>query len=307
MSHDRLPESVRGRVKLLFEDTQLNATVAVNAYRSLTLRTSPDALVVAFSESVHALAPMANRSKTPLIGCAPTREFLRDRPFTFRHWTDPESMSPLLVDEILRQGKRELGLVFSEHPAMADYARYFEGYAKSRGVEFTMIASVLPNDTDFRSIATQIASKKPHGVVYFLLPPQPSQFAKQFRALDSATPLFAFINTESEGEVAAASGALEGVVYVGPTFSETFIQEFKARHQGSYPEICSGNFYDIVQMLGQAAVANKCSAESLREFISGLRMFDGVAGKYGITAAREFALNVELRTVRSGTFAKYTP
>lgn len=307
MSHEKLPEEARKRVRLLFEDTQLNASVAVSAHRSLALREHIDALVVSFAESVQALAPIADRSKTPLIGCAPTRNFLRGRPFTFRHWTDPESMSPLLVDELLRQGKRELGLVYSEHPAMTDFAAYFQKYASSRGVQFTMVSSVLPSDTDFRGIATQIAAKKPHGVVYFLLPPQPSQFAKQYRALDSATQLYSFINTESEGEVLAARGALEGVIYVGPTFTERFIKEFKERHQGSYPEICSGNFYDIVQMLGQAALAGKCSGEGLREFISGLKSFEGVAGSYGITPEREFTLTVELRTVRGGTFVKYRP
>jgi branched-chain amino acid transport system substrate-binding protein len=307
MSHENLPELVRQKVTLLFEDTQLNASVAVNAHRALTLRARPDVVVVAFAESINALAPIAERSKTPLIGCGPTRDFLRDRPFTFRHWTDPESMSPLLVDELLRQGKRELGLVYSEHPAMSDFAQYFEKYARSRGLKFSMISSVLPNDTDFRGIATQIVSKKPQGVVYFLLPPQPSQFAKQYRALDSSTPLFAFINTESEGEVAAASGALEGVVYVGPKFSDEFIQEFSNRHQGSYPEICSGNFYDIVQMLGQASEAGKCSGDDLREFIGSLKSFDGVAGKYGISETREFTLSVELRTVGGGRFEKYRP
>lgn len=307
MLHEKLPEAARKRVRLLFEDTQLNAAVAVIAYRSLTLRENPDVLIVSFAESVQALAPLADRSRTPLIGCAPTRDFLRGRPFTFRHWTDPESMSPLLVDEVLRQGKRELGLVYSEHPAMADFASFFQKYASSRGLQFTMVSSVLPSDTDFRGIATQIAAKKPHGVVYFLLPPQPSQFAKQYRALDPTTQLYAFINTESENEVESASGALEGVIYVGPKFTESFIQEFKDRHQGSYPEICSGNFFDIVQMLGQAALAGKCSGDSLRDFIGALDSFEGVAGRYGISASREFTLNVELRTVRRGTFVKYRP
>jgi hypothetical protein len=92
---------------------------------------------------------------------------------------------------------------------------------------------------------------------------------------------------------------------VGPKFSDNFIQEFKERHQGGYPEICSGNFYDIVQMLGQAAAAGSCSGESLRAFIQGLKSFNGVAGSYGISDTREFKLNLELRTVRDGTFVKY--
>lgn len=306
MSLEKLQPEVQQRLKLVFEDTQLNATVAVKAYKALSYRQHIDIAVVAFSESVNAIAPIADRAKIPMIGLAPTREFLHERPFTFRHWTDSESMSPLLVDQILSQGKRDLGLVFSEHPAMMEFARYFQAYASTRGLRFSAVVSVLPGDTDFRAIATQVASKKPDGVVYFLLPPQPSQFTKQYRSVDKRTQFFSFINTESEGEVAAAAGAMEGVIYVGPEFSESFIAEFKRRHNGGFPEIFSGNFYDIVQMLGSATLAGRCSGDDLREFLGQLRSFHGVVGDYGVSEQREFGVNVELRTVRDGTFVKYT-
>jgi ABC-type branched-subunit amino acid transport system substrate-binding protein len=306
MSHEKLPSPIKSKVKLIFEDTQLNATVAVNAYRSLSLRDKPSVIVTSFAESTNAIAPLADRAKIPFIGCSPTRDFLHGHPFTFRHWTDPESMSPLLVDEIVRLGKRKISVVFSEHPAMTEFAKYFQAYATPRGITFTSVSSLLPGDTDFRAISTQIISKKPDGVVYFLLPPQPSQFAKQLRALDPHVPLFSFVNTESEGEVAASAGAMEGVIYVGPRFSADFIEEFRARHNGGYPEICSGNFYDIIQMLGLAVRAGKCSREELREFIAGLTTFSGVAGDYGVSNEREFKLSVELRTIQRGTFVRKT-
>ncbi len=305
LSHKRLPEEARQRLTLVYEDTQLNASVAVTAHRALVSRAPIDALLVAFSESTHALAPLAEKSATPLIGCAPTREYLTGRQFVFRHWVDAESMSPLLLEELQRQGRRRLGLVYSEHPAQAEFARYFQSYARERGVEFVMVSSVLPNETDFRGIAAQIAGKQPDGVVFFLLPPQPSPFARQYRVLDRSTPLFAFINTESENEVRAAQGALEGVVYVGPQFSKSFVSDFSEQYGGNYPENCSGNFYDMVQMLGQAVQRNQCRGEQLREFLTGLTSFTGAGGTYGITPQREFRMPVELRTVHDGKFQKY--
>jgi ABC-type branched-subunit amino acid transport system substrate-binding protein len=307
MSYEKLSPEIQQRLKLIFEDTQLNAAVALSAYRSVTQRERVDVAVVSFAESVNAIAPIAEREKVPFIGCAPTRQFLRDRPFTFRHWTDPESMAPLLLSEIQRQGRGDLALVYLDHPAMTEYGIYFERYARERGVQFSMVSSVLPSDADFRALATKIVVKKPSGVVYFLLPPQTSQFTKQYRSIDKSTPMFSFINTESEGEVRAAAGAMEGVVYVGPKFSDEFIQEFKRRHQGGFPEICSGNFYDIVQMLAEALRVGACSGDKLREFLANLRSFRGVAGEYGVSAEREFKLNLELRTVRDGTFTRYEP
>jgi hypothetical protein len=100
---------------------------------------------------------------------------------------------------------------------------------------------------------------------------------------------------------------MEGVIYVGPKFSDAFIQEFKDRHQGGFPEICSGNFYDIVQMLGAAVRSGACSGDTLRAYLASLGSFEGVAGSYGVSASREFTLNLELRTVRNGTFVPYRP
>jgi branched-chain amino acid transport system substrate-binding protein len=302
LSHEKLPPEVRDRVKLVFEDTQMNATVAVGAYRALSTRQKLNAVVVAFAESSNALAPIVNKAGIPFIGCAPTHTFFKDRPFAFRHWTDAEHMSPPIVDELLRQERRVVGLVHSEHPAMSEFADYFKRYAESRGITFANVESILPSDTDFRGIAARTSSKKPDAVVYFLLPPQPSQFAKQYRVIDSQTPMFAFVNTESENEVEAAQGALEGVIYAAPRFIPSFVEDFSARYAGSYPEIYSGSFYDIIQMFGQAAQHGKCSPLELRDFLAGLKSFSGVAGEYGVTDGRDFQLQVELRTVKGGKF-----
>jgi branched-chain amino acid transport system substrate-binding protein len=304
LSGDMLPPEVRSRVHLVFEDTQMNPATAVSAYRALATRVKLNAVVVAFAESSNALAPIVNKAEVPFIGCAPTREFFKDRSFAFRHWTDAEHMSPPVVDELLKEGKRVVGLAFSEHPAMTDFAHYFKKYAESRGITFSSVESFLPSETDFKGISARISSKKPDAVVFFLLPPQPSQFAKQYRVIDSRTPFFSFVNTESENEVEAAQGALDGVVYAAPRFIPSFVQDFSARYGGSYPENCSGSFYDIVQILGQAALHGKCAPADLRDFLAGLKSFSGVAGTYGVTDDRDFQLSVELRTVKNGKFTQ---
>ncbi|MEN9846100.1 MAG: hypothetical protein RIS36_1247 [Pseudomonadota bacterium] len=307
MSYQTLSPEIQRRLKLIFEDTRLDATVALSAYRSVTNRERIDAAVVSFAESAAAIAPIADRERIPFIGCAPTRQFLRDRPFTFRHWTDAESMTPVLLEEIQRHGTNNLALVYSEHPAMTEFGTYFERYARERGLQFSMVSSVLPSDADFRALAAKMVAKRSGGVVYFLLPPQTSQFTRQYRSIDKSASMFSFVNTESEGEVRAAGGAMEGIVYVGPKFSEEFIREFKSQHQGGFPEICSGNFYDIVQMFAEALRVDACSGDKLREFLANLRTFHGVSGDYGVSDEREFKLNLELRTVRDGTFVRYHP
>lgn len=58
---------------------------------------------------------------------------------------------------------------------------------------------------------------------------------------------------------------------------------------------------------GGALRVGACSGDKLRDFLANLRSFRGVAGDYGVSAEREFKLNLELRTVRDGTFTRYEP
>jgi ABC-type branched-subunit amino acid transport system substrate-binding protein len=307
LAYEDLPEEIRRRMTLRFDDTQMKPAVAVNAFRAQMAKKRPDAVVVGLSESTNAVGPITGREKTVMFGIGPSRAFLENNPFAFRHWVDPEGMSPMLVSEILRQGIKKIAVLHSEHPAQAVFAAYFIPYANAHGLKVVSEASFNPEEVEFRGVISQILSKDPEAIVYFALPPQPSALTRQIRNVNRSLPLFAFINTESLTEIKNAQGAMNGVVYTGPAFSEEYIKRYAARFAGDYPEGVAGSFYDVTKILGKAVEANVCSGEELKGFLSGLKSFSGIAGSYGVNQSREFELPVELRTIRDNWIERYVP
>ena len=297
---DKLPAEVKGRMSMQFEDTQMKPAVAVNAFKSQFAKSRPDALIVGFSESTNAISPLAARERLVMFGIGPSRKFLDKNLFAFRHWVDPETMSPILLKEIKRKGLKRIGVIFSEHPAQAAFAEYFVPYVKKEGLEIVAQASILPEDSELRGVVSQVLGKKPDALVYFVLPPQPSILTKAVRTVNPTIPMYAFINTESLTEILNSQGAMDGVVYASPNFSKEFITEYASKYDGDYPEGLSGSFYDVVTILGKAVEQNICSGDGLRDYINGVTRFSGIAGTYGINQGREFEIPVKLKVIKNG-------
>jgi len=294
-----LPE-IKERLILKFEDTAMNPAKAVSSIKSLIEQDQIDLAVVTFAESVSAVMPIVERRRITTFTLTPIKSSVSGKKYSFRHWLGSESMAPVLVKEILKKGIRKVGIVFSEHPAMSDFATQFKKVAMASGVEILIESSVLPFDTDFRTTAALIASKKPQAIVYFLLPPQISIFAKQVSQFK--LPLYSFINTESLSEIQAANGSLEGVTYAGTKLDPEFVSKFKRKFNGDYPESYSGNLYDIVKIIGAALKANRCNSEEVHDFLETLTSFSGALGTYGVDREHEFNFPVVLKTISNGDF-----
>lgn len=297
---ESLSPDIRDRISLRVDDTQMKPAVAVNAFKSQISRGKPDVTLVAFSESTNAVSPIAAREGVVMIGIGPSRKFLDGNELAFRHWVDPEGMSPVLVKELKAKGYARVGVIYSEHPAQAEFARYFVPFARKEGLEVVVEASILPDELELRSVVSQVLSKKPDTIVYFVLPPQPSVLTKAIRSVNKKIPLHAFIYTESLTEIQNAAGAMEGVVYAAPAFSEDFQERYARKYQGDYAEGISGSFYDSILLLGHAAAANACTGVELQRFLSGVKSFTGIAGTYGVNETREFPIPVQLKTIQNG-------
>jgi ABC-type branched-subunit amino acid transport system substrate-binding protein len=81
MAHQDLPDQIRNRMTLRFDDTQMRAAVAVSAFKAALTKGKPDAVVVGFSESTNSVAPLAGKEHMVMLGVGPSRQFLLNNPF----------------------------------------------------------------------------------------------------------------------------------------------------------------------------------------------------------------------------------
>lgn len=301
LSHENLPDPVRGQITLRFEDTAMQASKAAPALQSLLTVPNLNVLITTYAETAAVAAPVVEREKIPGFLITPDRRPLEGKHYSFFHWVGGEEMGPVLAAELQRRGLKRIALIYSENPSQLSFERSFKPLLPDFGIELIHSVNVLPTETDLRSYLTSALRKQPDAIVYFMLPPQPSAFAKQLRQLNPRIPIFAFVNTESSSEVAAAKGDLEGTIYAGPKYSSTFVHDFQSKY-GHYPEGTSANVYDAIQMIGAALESGACSRAEIHSFIRSLKQFSGVFGRYGINDRNEFVLPVGLKQIKNGTF-----
>jgi ABC-type branched-subunit amino acid transport system substrate-binding protein len=303
LAREELPDELKSRIEILYEDTQMQPAAGLNAARRLISDPTMVALTGFGSETVSAISTSVEKSEIPGIFVTPDYRPIQGTRFLFRHWVDGKDMLPVLIPELRKRNINSVALVYSENPAMSGFGSLAESELPNQGFKLSYHYSVLPTETDFRTIASSIRKNKPDGVLFFFLPPQPSMFMKQFRLSNPHTPVFSFVNTENSHEVKAAAGALEGVIYPGPVFTEAFISKFENRF-GEFPEFASGNIYDIVKMYALAVQSNACTRSQFRDFIASITNFEGALGHYGITNGNDFRFPVKLKQIKNGRFVE---
>lgn len=306
LSVESLKPELRSRISLQFEDSEMKAASGFRAVQKLAADASVLGLTGFGSETVSASAEFLEKNKVPTIFATPDRSPLIGKQFVFRHWVDAIDMFPVLAPEMTLRGIKKIAVVYSEIPAMIGFGTHFISHAPSAGLTVTDTYNVLPNDTDFRSVATFALKGRPDAVIFFLLPPQVSLFMKQLRTVSPHIPVFSYLNTENSHEVKVANGAMEGIVYTGTAFSTGFTEAFKTRF-GEFPEFAAGNLYDIVRMYANALEAGACSREQVQEYIKKISNFSGVLGTYGIRDGNDFRLPVRLKIIQDGKFSLLKP
>jgi len=298
---EQLPKDLSERLSIIFEDTEMKPASGFRAVQKLLTVSSIVGLAGFGSETVGASADFIERKKIPGIFVTPDRKPIVEKKYLFRHWVDGDDMRGVITPELKRLGLSRISLIFSEIPAMAEFADNFTTHSSESGLKIVYSTNVLPSDLDFRTAVATMLKSKPDAIFFFLLPPQISVFMKQLRSIDSKIPVFTYINTENSKEILAANGSLEGVTYAGPKFEDKFVKLFSERFS-EYPEFASGNIFDIINIYAQALDQGACTAEEFRAKISTIENFTGALGTYGIVESNDFRFPVRLKQIKGGKF-----
>lgn len=294
------PES-RNKLGLFFEDDQLNGAKALTAFRAHA-NTGVDLLVLFGGQSGSALIPLLEKRKILSFTITAKQGLVEATQFAFRHWIDSETQAKLLVPALVSRQLGKVAVFVSTHEATLDMANKFEQQAAEENISIALREEYPPQDKDFRiPISKMKKAGSAEAIVLALLPGQLSAFLRQREELGVELPLYGFSTVENGAELEVAGEAMEGIVYVGPSYSSDFIKKY-IRKYGSYPEIAAGNAYDIVLMISQALDRGLRSADEISKYLRDLRKFHGTMGIYGAGDHNDFLLPGSLKTVREGRF-----
>lgn len=299
-------------VRVLFEDSQSNATVGVSGFKKLLDVNRAPATLVEFSPVVMACAPIANARKSVLLNCGAQTPKVREAgPFVFSAIPDANEEATQMADFASRtlHLKNIATFCINTETGVATTDVFVKAFMRLggniRGQERHEQGS-----SDFRPQLSTLRSLSPQGVYMVSLTRESALILKQAAELGFKTQWLSYTSFQGEDILKVAREGGEGVVYTYPKFDPQASEQAKAfeasyyRKFSQHPEVYAATFYDGVYALKNAIEKSGASGEAIRE---GLRVggYHGIAGPIDFRGSNWVSKPLDFRVVRGGQFAVY--
>ena len=115
LSLEQLPQEMRDRVDIVFEDDQFDPRLTLSAYRKLVNSHNIDAVVVMGSSPANALVPITEREGKLLVAIGASDPSIAvGRELSFVYWVIPSVLGTTLSKELIRRDYKRIAFITSE-------------------------------------------------------------------------------------------------------------------------------------------------------------------------------------------------
>ncbi len=301
LAYETLPDNLKNKLNIKFEDDQLKSSLSISAFRKLTSSKDTDLIVLFGGHAGAPVVPIAEKLKIPSITITAKREIVLNKKYAMRHWIDSETQVKTVFEKLRERKIKNSAVVLTSHDATVDLADEFEVQAKKENFEILVREEFATGPQDFRAHILKIKTLNPEAIIVGLLPGHVATFFKQLDELKVRIPCFAFTPAGDSSELKAAGSSMNGLIFVAPNFESSFVKDYEEKY-GVEPEGAAGSGFDIIVILKSALEKNKIDRESLNSYLHSIHDFQGSMGSYGIGAYNDFMLPAKLMVVREGRF-----
>lgn len=290
---DDLPESEKKDINIIIEDDQLKSDRAVSALRRVLTKKKIDVAINFSSGTSHALAPILENAKIPLISISSDPKVSKGRSYVVNFWVTPSTEAAVLIPELQKRNIKTIARVITTQQGALAVNDAFDEENKGR-IKIAIDENFPPEVRDFSPILSKIkATPNIDAIQTVLLPGQLGIFAKQAREQKIPLPITGFEIHADRGEVIASEGALVGQFYVDAALpDEAFLKRFSAQHPESslYAVPITYDAFNIM-------VTGLKDQEGINHFLHNVKDFKGVSGVISATGDNRFTLPAAIKIV----------
>lgn len=204
------------------------------------------------------------------------------------------------------------GLAYSE-----SLTKLFKDALVKNGIEIVAESSIMEKDTNFSAQVTSLSQKQFDGVVFTGYYTEGALFMKEMRKQGLKQVMVGGDGLLGKELYELGEGAVEGsMVYTGFAVDLTnatgvtkdYIEAYKAKNNGSLPDLFSAQGYDAVMMVADAIkAANSADPSVYKEKLAQTKDWKGVTGTISLDVNREpIKSPVYLLEVKNKQFAVKT-
>ncbi|MCB0332640.1 MAG: ABC transporter substrate-binding protein [Bdellovibrionales bacterium] len=300
LGYENLPKELQDKISIVFEDDGLQSVRTVAALRKLQSTENLIAVLTFSSGTSHAIAPIVEKAKLPLVAIASDPRIVKDKDWVVNFWVTPEEENRVLLPEALRRGYKKIAIICDIHEGVYSVRRAFDKINNGQ-IEVVFDEEVPLDMKDFRTILAKLKTKEYDAIMPLLFPGQLSVFAQQARKQGITAPFFGYELFEDRKEVEASEGTLVGAWYANADDpSQKFLNEYEKR----FPDdtfYSAPNGYDAIHIIAEG-FARGGSRESVREFLHSVKDFPGVMGKISASGDNRFNLPAAIKLVTKDGF-----
>lgn len=245
----------------------------------------------AAGQQAAAVAPVAERSKTPIVFTQAGSDGVVIGKYTFRATSPMDTYYHLATEYLAAKGLKNVTVLYNAtFPTFAQLAeKTMPDLAGKSGLTVVSSTAVQATTQDFTSPTRLIAEKKPDAALFFLTAPQSVTALKQLRQAGYDGPVLG-TSVQGGGNLKSAGEYGKGVIYptdFSPAQSQgksaEFIKNFQAKFN-ALPDQYAAEGYDAAWWIARAI---KASGSATRDGIQqGLAKvaaegFEGAMGQLG--------------------------
>ena len=305
------------RLELVMEDGKGNGRDAVTAMQKLI---NVDGMRIVLGghntpEST-SIAPIAEANRVLMLASITTTPALTNAgDYVFR--TSPVStiLSEMTADAAFNKlGYRRFAVISEQTEYALPIAEKFRQKIESYGGTVVAFESFAPGTTDFRTILALVRDKNPEALFLSAHGTESGySLMKQIREAGLRQQLFANEATTIQVNIDRIPGAYEGLITASPDFNREapktreFIEAYKKKYGVSdLPYgVWTAETYDGVMIMADAIAKNGTDIEKIKQYLYGLRDYDGVSGKISIDSSGDGVRKYGLKIVRDGKPVDY--
>jgi branched-chain amino acid transport system substrate-binding protein len=289
------------KVKLVFYDTETDATKAVTAANKLIKKDKVDVIIgPTTSGNSLALLDVADKAKVPLISCAASVRIVQPvRPYVFKTPQTDVMAVEKIYTKMQADGIKKIAILTASGGFGDSGRKQLNNLAADYGLTVVADERFADKDTDMSAQLTKIKGTDAEAIISWGIGAAPSQIAKNRKQLGITIPLYNSHGVASPRFIDGAAGAAEGTFLPAGKLividqladddpQKKVLTDYKAAYEGKFGagtiNTFGGHAYDAFKLAVMAIEKAEKNGTTVRDELEKIKGFVGTGGIFNFSA-----------------------